>query len=393
MLTLFVCGVAIILVLALAAFVARQRIGRRFYDMLVRLNETLGAEQDPADLGRRFLAAVVEGTRAEAGLLYSLKDGMAALRLRAAHGLDQQQLAEAAVDRGLRCLLGGGQIGPVGQGSAMLLNRQSGFLGQFAQVIAISLATGGQEVGKAFLLRTTGSFRRDDLKLLDRFAPRAAEALENARLFQQNKNAAEENARLYLNLSKLYRLATVDSLTGLHNRTYMQQRLKEEIKKAWRFRQPLAIILLDLDLFCQINELRGQKTGDETLREMAKFIRKTARDYDIIGRYGGEEFLLILPQTSLDGAKTLAERLRKGSAEYSFPEGLRLTSSLGVAGLSAAGLAFPGGSRRDQEALLSRTLEDLLVQTEQAVAQAKEAGRDRVEVAAAAEERPNGMAH
>ena len=85
--------------------------------------------------------------------------------------------------------------------------------------------------------------------------------------------------------------------------------------------------------------------------------------------------------------------LFRSSAEYPFPEGLRLTCSLGVASLSADGLTFPGGSHRDQEALLSRTLEDLLTQTEQAVAQAKEAGRDRVEVAAASEVRPNGLAN
>ena len=199
MLTLFVCGVAAVLVLALAAFAARQWSIRRFYDRLVRLNEALGAEQDPAELGRRFLAVAVQSTGAEAGLLYSLKDGMAALRLRAAHGLDQQQLAEAAVDGGLRSLLGGEQTSPDDRRSATFLSWQSGFLGRFTHVIAISLVTGGREVGKAFLLRAAGSYRRDDLRLLNRFAPRAADALENARLFQQNKNAAEENARLYLN--------------------------------------------------------------------------------------------------------------------------------------------------------------------------------------------------
>ena len=131
MLTLFVCGVAAVLVLALAAFAARQWSIRRFYDRLVRLNEALGAEQDPAELGRRFLAVAVQSTGAEAGLLYSLKDGMAALRLRAAHGLDQQQLAEAAVDGGLRSLLGGEQTSPDDRRSATFLSWQSGFLGRF----------------------------------------------------------------------------------------------------------------------------------------------------------------------------------------------------------------------------------------------------------------------
>ena len=82
----------------------------------------------------------------------------------------------------------------------------------------------------------------------------------------------------------------------------MQQSLREEIKKAWRFKQPLALVLMGLDMFGRVNELRGQKAGDEILREMARIIRKVARDYDIFCRYGGEEILLALPQTDLDGA-------------------------------------------------------------------------------------------
>lgn len=372
-----------LLVLILLGVILGQAAKLRFHLVLAELNETLIESDDPVVFGRVLLAGMAKAVRAKSGLIYGGKQGLTGLKLRGAHGLDQKELGEAATDPAFREWVdkAGGEEVP-GLREAKL--KTNGFLRGYSDALAVKLNHGGKLVGLVFLLRARGRFSRRDRRLIGEFAPRAAAALDKAETIHENKGAADENARLYLNLSKLYRLATVDNLTGLPNRGHMQQRLREEIKKAWRFKHDLSVLILDIDLFCQVNEFYGQEVGDEVLREIARIIRQAARDYDIVGRFGGEEILVILPQTGAEGAIALAERLRQETGNHSFPEGVRLTCSVGVASLSPAELAPPGGKRPGGEALQG-TMENLLNRAEAALFEAKELGRNRIQVAAEGE--------
>lgn len=132
----------------------------------------------------------------------------------------------------------------------------------------------------------------------------------------------------------------------------------------------VGVILADLDHFKQINDTYGHPSGDAALREVARRMRQAVRPYDAIGRYGGEEFLIVAPGCDAKGALSQAERLRKavGECEVAIPEGpVRLTLSLGVA---AADPAYPEGP------------DDLLRAADAALYEAKRGGRDRVELAA-----------
>jgi len=167
--------------------------------------------------------------------------------------------------------------------------------------------------------------------------------------------------------AKLTMLATTDGLTGLHNRAYFNEHLCKEYKRARRYQScKLSLLIMDADYFKRVNDDYGHPAGDAVLIAIAHKARECAREYDIVARYGGEEFALILPETDAESAVLVAERLRKSiesmQVEY---EGLVIskTVSIGVACLQDPELT-------DED--------DLLVQADNALYQAKEEGRNRV---------------
>jgi diguanylate cyclase (GGDEF)-like protein len=133
-----------------------------------------------------------------------------------------------------------------------------------------------------------------------------------------------------------WRLATVDPLTGIANRQAVLSRVDEELARATRYNHPLSVILVDLDHFKRLNDSHGHAAGDAVLRNVAQLLAANVRSVDVAGRYGGEEFLVVLPETDVDAAAALAEKLRRivGSSEVRTAEGERLaiTMSAGVAG-------------------------------------------------------------
>lgn len=137
----------------------------------------------------------------------------------------------------------------------------------------------------------------------------------------------------------LFRLATVDGLTGLYVRRYFEIRLQEEVARLRREDGHLAIIITDIDHFKRLNDVYGHQQGDIVLQELAKILKNSLRkDLDIPCRYGGEEYIIILPSTDLKGAVELADRLRKRCEEYAFPgqDGpLHVTISGGVAAINS----------------------------------------------------------
>lgn len=165
--------------------------------------------------------------------------------------------------------------------------------------------------------------------------------------------------------AELQKLSTTDGLTQIHNHRYFQERLREEFRRAQRYDDALALIILDLDHFKSVNDRHGHVAGDGVLREVAAALLRSVRDTDLVARYGGEEFAVLLPRTHLAGALTVAERIhREVAALRPGPEGaLRVTASLGVSG-------FPHRS------VLSA--EQLVLTADEALYRAKHEGRNKI---------------
>jgi diguanylate cyclase (GGDEF)-like protein len=178
--------------------------------------------------------------------------------------------------------------------------------------------------------------------------------------------------RLAVAEARILEMADTDELTGLHNRRFTGQRLREELVRSQRHGRRCACVLMDIDLFKRVNDTHGHAAGDAVLRALARAGLGALRESDLLGRWGGEEFLAVLPETDLAGARAIAERLRQAveSMRVDF-QGLTLavTASLGVAD------ALPG---HDPDA---RDAERLVARADEALYRAKAAGRNRVEEA------------
>ena len=197
---------------------------------------------------------------------------------------------------------------------------------------------------------------------------RRASEESRARLLQSQRARAAQ-AKLVASQRRLRFLANHDSLTGVHNRRSIEQILRRELSRRQRSGSPLSVIMIDLDHFKHINDTWGHAAGDEILRKAAARIDEIARIYDSVGRYGGEEFLIVVPDCNLEGAVALAERLREHFAELPIEYqdfAIPLTASLGVA---TACESSP------------LSLEGLVACADKALYRAKESGRNSVDVA------------
>jgi diguanylate cyclase (GGDEF)-like protein len=166
-----------------------------------------------------------------------------------------------------------------------------------------------------------------------------------------------------------------DALTGLLNRYGLQRALQRELAEARRYQRPLSCLLLDLDNFKKINDTHGHGAGDTVLQQIAGILSQAVRGSDVVFRYGGEEFLMLLPETDLEGAAALAEKIRLAVAAQLFGGGhiLPLTLSVGVASL----LGHESGH-------------DMIARADMALYHAKALGRNRVEKTFGHEEDPGG---
>jgi diguanylate cyclase (GGDEF)-like protein len=150
------------------------------------------------------------------------------------------------------------------------------------------------------------------------------------------QEALEEREKELLEVNeRLRHMSLTDGLTGLDNRRHLNERLEEMFSHAKRLDEPFACVMCDLDKFKTVNDTYGHQAGDEVLKQLSAILKEEAREIDRVGRYGGEEFMLLLPGTQLDAAATFAERVRKRieGNTFSFPGGtLERTASFGVSG-------------------------------------------------------------
>ena len=144
---------------------------------------------------------------------------------------------------------------------------------------------------------------------------------------------------LHIRNDELDRLSRVDGLTGLYNRRHIDEQLGKEILTAERHGQPLAVLMLDIDHFKRVNDVDGHPAGDQVLRQFADRLTEATRAGDTVGRWGGEEFIVIAPHTDLDGALGLGERIRAAVADDEMVAGdhtIAVTVSIGC-GIGPAG--------------------------------------------------------
>ena len=208
--------------------------------------------------------------------------------------------------------------------------------------------------------------RRDEIGLLMGSFSRMLTTIE-AQSAEINSFAARLDSaykELESTNSRLKEFSFKDEVTGLYNRRFFSVRLEEEVSRCRRFNHPVSVVLLDLDGYKIINDELGHTAGDETLREVAGILLKHSRGINVICRYGGDEFAVLLVETSKAGARLYADRIRQVLATHPFPHGRHVTASFGVASLPED---------------VNPATEDLIRAADEALYAAKRAGRNRVE--------------
>jgi diguanylate cyclase (GGDEF)-like protein len=216
--------------------------------------------------------------------------------------------------------------------------------------IVSPLLSGHDLVGAIALAdsRKNRRFTPANIRLLTMFAQQAAIAVQNARLFND-----------------VQQLAMTDPLTGLYNRRHFFELAKREVSRALRMNVPLSLLMLDVDYFKKVNDTFGHGVGDSVLCTIADMCSNRLRAVDLLGRYGGDEFIFVLPETDAEGARVVGNDLLKTIEQASIENDERevhVTISIGISTLSSS----------------VQNLERLLVLADEALYEAKEAGRNRV---------------
>ena len=223
---------------------------------------------------------------------------------------------------------------------------RSGFR-ETASAVCLPLVSFGQVLG-ALLLESAScdAFAPEDLGALESVSDICATAIQNARHFE-----------------RVRQMAYVDGVTGIFNRRYFELRIAEEIARSARHGLTFSVIILDIDHFKQLNDDFGHLVGDEVLRQVAAILAQQLRRSDVVSRYGGEEFAIITPETGVEGAAAVSDKLRRVMESWHFPGVERpVTVSAGVA-------EFPAeGNTRDQ----------LVQSADEALYAAKQSGRNCV---------------
>jgi diguanylate cyclase (GGDEF)-like protein len=191
-----------------------------------------------------------------------------------------------------------------------------------SSVVYLPLSVTGRVIGTLILAsRKPNAYSRSQIRLLERVALQIAAPIENAQLYAR----AEQKSR-------------IDELTGLFNRRHFEERLKEEVARHSRYGDPFCILMLDLDNFKTYNDVYGHPAGDNLLGQLGGIIKSSVRDADQAFRYGGDEFVVILPQTARDDAYVVAERVRGQIADQMEKKSITVTCSIGLASYPADGV-------------------------------------------------------
>ncbi len=219
-------------------------------------------------------------------------------------------------------------------------------------ILCYPLQHRGERIGAIELInKLNGGFSQEDQNLIQMLIDPLAVAIRTLIMF--------ENAE---------RLTITDDLTKLYNYRYLMQFLEAEVKRCLRYKKKVSLLFIDIDGFKRINDAFGHVVGSQALAELGQVLRRILRETDVVGRYGGDEFVIVLPETPLNGAMVIAERIRKKVEDYEFVAQnvtVRLTVSLGVANCPKHTL----------------TAEGLIKKADAAMYRAKELSKNSIKVA------------
>ncbi|MEJ2709889.1 MAG: GAF domain-containing protein [Anaerolineales bacterium] len=216
-------------------------------------------------------------------------------------------------------------------------------------ILAVPMRLGGEITGMLSAQSyDPDAYTPDDQRLLEMLAAYAAIALDNSRL-----------------LKEVQRLAITDSLTEIYNRRHLFELGQREFSRARRFDRTLTVMMLDIDYFKRVNDTFGHAMGDQILFELCQRLREGVRDVDILGRYGGEEFTIILPETEIPAARKIAERLRRRMRTLKAKDErqeIPITISIGIAAIKPE----------------TSDIHELIADADAALLKAKQSGRNRI---------------
>jgi len=320
---------------------------------LSRLGSTLSSTHDLDRILTVVLETAMASTRAQAGMVLLFGPGRDELLLSVGRGI-----SERGVPDDLRVALGMGVSGRVAQSGNAVVGRIGSGSSELhpgpgepatGSVIAVPLKSSSTVIGVLNLYDRldAAAFDERDVATIRTFATQATVAVDNVLLHQEAQ-----------------RLSITDGLTGLWNYRYFTMTIGKEIDRSARFGRPLALLMLDLDHFKLVNDSFGHQRGDAVLVELAARVRAQVRDVDTVARYGGEEVVIILPETDEAGAVQAAERICDAVRRRPFGDPgqppVEVTVSIGAAVFPAHG----------------STARTLLGQADAALYEAKDAGRD-----------------
>jgi diguanylate cyclase (GGDEF)-like protein len=336
-----------------------HRTTLEFYRALDRLGDVLGSTHDRAAIVDAVLETAVLLLRPAAAVFF-VHAGPRRLRARAVSG---------SADASLELAVGEGIAGAAAASGEVVTCPASGIRPAEAEraaagegAVALPVRSGTRPFGVLALYGLP-----DDPSLLALYGlpddPSSRPELDALRGLARQVATAIDNTYLY---EEAARLSITDGLTGLWNRRQFDLRAAGELQRAVRFGESFGVVMLDIDHFKAVNDTHGHQAGDAVLVETARRLTEATRDVDVVARYGGEEFVLLLPNTTAEGAETLGAKLRERmeAALFAFDDQeLRVTASVGFA-------AYPDHGK---------TVKELVAAADAGLYRAKKLGRNRVE--------------
>lgn len=334
----------------------KNELDRRVFNLMTlqQSGKVLSSTLNLEELLRISIDMFLETVWANKGVLMLMSEGNFSLEVKAVKGIEGEELKSLEKDPGevwamgiltkeKRPILAQEAAGKMGFQSHSTVDRRLKF------AVYIPMLKEGEIYGAVKIgPKINGEpFTENDLEFFSTLGSQAVIAFENARL---------------------YSLAITDSITKLYIHRYFQLRLDEEVKRSQRYNSALTLLMCDIDHFKEINDTYGHQQGDVILKEVSLILRRNVRATDIACRYGGEEFVIILPETTQSDAKIVAERIRKDVATFEFPSltqkqpFIHCTISIGVAG-------FP---------LNANDKDELIQKADSSMYRAKGAGRNKV---------------
>jgi len=335
---------------------------RDFRQALVRLGDVLASTRDRQVMVSALLEVTTTYLGASTGVFFVVVAGSDRLRPMETSGpVSEVAIGELSGGSGLAAAAAhaGGAVSWPRDGDSTKpapgLEPESG-----AAAMAIPLRSGGHPFGVLAYYGRQSPYDEEDVDSLEILARQAETAIENSFLYEE-----------------AVRLSLTDGMTGLWNRRNFDMRLEAELSRAVRFSEPFAVVFVELDQMKKVNDRHGHQAGDTVLIELARRLTEAVREVDVVARWGGDEFTLLLPKTGLAGALLLSEKIRAaaGTAPFRIDNGsIDITISVGVA-------AFPEHGSSAKE---------LVAAADGAMYRAKANGRNRVEHAESGESEQGG---